>query len=375
MPRDYYEILGVEKNASDDVIKKAYKKLALANHPDRNPGDEEAVGRFKEAAEAYEVLSNGDKRARYDRFGHEGVRGGGRTQHADVSDIFDMFGDLFEGFGFGGGGGRRSRGPRPTRGQHVQQRIEIDLLEAAKGVARSIEFRRRETCSDCSGSGAKPGTQPQSCEYCGGHGQVVQSQGIFQIQRTCPACQGSGSTIGEKCDGCHGDGKVPKPVKLEVNIPAGIDTGMQLRLTGEGEPGENGGPRGDLFLEVTVQSHPLFQRDEDDLICEVPITYTQSALGAELDVPVLEGRHSLRVPAGTQPGTDFVIRGGGMPNPRTRRPGNLVITIQVEVPTKLNADHEELLRQLAEFENTQVTPHRTSFLETLKEWFVPQDDE
>ncbi|MBM80172.1 MAG: molecular chaperone DnaJ [Planctomycetaceae bacterium] len=374
MPRDYYEVLGVERNDSADVIKKAYKKIALANHPDRNPGDEEAVERFKEAAEAYEVLSDDNKRARYDRFGHEGVKdAGARAGAGDVSDIFEMFGDLFEGFGFGGG--RRGGGRRSSRGEHVQQAISIELLDAAKGCNRTLEFRRRERCDDCGGSGAKPGTQPIKCDYCGGHGQIVQSQGFFQIQRTCPACQGAGTTIGEKCAGCRGDGKVLKPVKLDVTIPAGIDNGMQLRLSGEGEAGSHGGPRGDLFVDIKVQSHPLFERDGNHLICEVPISYTQAALGTDLDVPVLEGRHSLNVPAGTQPGKVFVIRGGGMPDPRTRRTGDLLIHIQVDVPTKLSEEHEELLRSLAELENTHVSPHRTSFLERLKEWFVPQDDE
>ncbi len=373
--RDYYEVLDVPRAASPEEIKKAYKKLALANHPDRNPGDEQAVSRFKEAAEAFEVLSDADKRARYDRYGHAGVSGNGRTGFSDVSDIFDAFGDLFEGFGlFGGGGRTRSRRRSGRKGESLATSITIDLLEAAAGCTRDLDVRRREICSTCRGSGAKPGTTPDRCDYCGGHGQVVQSQGFFRIQTTCPACRGEGTVIRDRCSHCGGTGREAKNIKLEVKIPPGVDTGMQLCLRGEGEPGHGGGPRGDLYVDIHVRPHPLFQRDGTRLICRVPITYSQAALGAELDVPVLDGRYTLSIPPGTQPGEVFRLRDFGMPDPHGGRRGDLHVEVQVEVPKKLNDRQEELLRELAELERADVSPHRKSFFESLKDYFGLHDD-
>lgn len=371
--RDFYEVLGVSQDASHDRIKKAYKKLALANHPDRNPGDEEATTRFKEAAEAYEVLSNSDKRSRYDRFGHEGVSGanGRAGGFQDVGDIFDLFGDLFEGFGFGGGRSRR----RGRTGANLQTSMTIDLLDAAKGCARKVNVPRNELCRTCSGSGAKPGSTPDRCDYCGGHGQVVQSQGFFRLQTTCPSCRGAGSVIRDKCGECRGSGRIAKSVELDIKVPAGIDNGARLCARGEGDPGASGGPRGDLYVDIHVNEHPLFAREGQHLICRVPVTYTQAALGTELDIPVLEGRHTQTIPAGTQPGQVFRIRGGGMPDLRTGRPGDLLIEVQVQVPKTVGEEHEALLRQLAELEQADVSEHHKSFLDRLKDWFTSPDDD
>lgn len=372
--RDYYEVLGVSRTATAEEIKKAYKKLALANHPDRNPGDPEAVARFKEAAEAFEVLSDADKRARYDRFGHAGVSGNGGAGFRDVGDIFEAFGDLFEGFGFFGGGRTRARGTRAARGESLAASVTIDLLEAARGCTRELEIQRRETCSNCHGSGARPGTAPERCDYCRGHGQVVQSQGFFRIQTTCPACRGQGTVIRDKCPRCQGSGREVQTVRLEVKIPPGVDTGMQLCLRGEGESGQRGGPRGDLYVDIHVQPHRLFQREGKDLTCRVPLTYSQAALGTVLDVPLLDGKHTLTIPPGTQPGEVFRLRGLGMPDPHGGSPGDLHIQVQVEVPKKLTPRQEHLLRELAELEQTEVTPHRKSFFESLKDYFGLQDD-
>jgi len=372
--RDYYEVLGVSQDAASEEIKKAYKKLALANHPDRNPGDDDAVQRFKEASESYEVLSDPDKRARYDRFGHAGVSGNGArgAGFSDVSDIFEAFGDLFEGFGgFGGQGRGRSQA---RRGSSLKTSTTIDLLEAASGCSRELQIKRHEPCQTCDGSGAEPGTEPIACDYCRGNGKVVQSQGFFQVQTTCPACRGAGRIIREKCGDCRGGGLTTESVRLDVTIPAGIDNDMQLCLRGEGEPGSNGGPRGDLYVNVRVKEHPLFQREGDDLTCRVPITYSQATLGAELEIPVIEGRHELTIPAGTQPNDHFRLSGLGMPHVHGGRRGDLYVEVQVEVPKKLNERQEELMRELAEIEHANVSPHRKSFFEKLKDYFAPEQD-
>lgn len=373
--RDYYEVLGVSRDASPEAIKKAYKKLALANHPDRNPGDDQAVERFKEAAEAFEILSDPQKRTLYDRFGHAGVSGAGRgPAFTDLDDIFEAFGDMFEGFGFFGGGGRRRR-PRARKGASLRTSVTVDLLEAASGCSRQIEVQRHTQCAACTGTGAKPGTQPQSCDYCRGAGRIVQSQGFFRVQVTCPACHGDGRVIREKCEACGGTGLDTETVRLEVKIPPGVDNGMQLCLRGEGEPGTLSGPRGDLYVDLRVKEHPLFQRDGNHLTCHVPLTFTQAALGAELEIPTLEGRHALTMPPGTQPGEVFRLRGLGMPDPHGRRRGDLFVQVQVEVPKKLTPRQEELLRELAEEEHAHVSPHRKSFFEKLKEYFAPNDEE
>lgn len=376
--RDYYDVLGVARNASAEEIKKAYRKIALKNHPDRNPGDDEAIERFKEASEAFDVLGDDSKRSRYDQFGHAGVSGagGGAGGFQDVGDIFSAFGDLFEGFGFGsgGGGGRRRSGGR--RGASLQAAAEIDLIEAATGCTRELHISRHESCETCNGSGARPGSQQTTCTTCGGHGQVIQAQGLFRVQTTCPACRGEGKTNPNPCVDCSGTGRTMQDVVREVKIPAGIDSGMQLCLRGEGEAGTRGGSRGDLYVDIEVRPHPLFERDGMDLMCRVPVSYSQAVLGAELEIPTLNGRQDFTIKAGTQPGSITRLRGKGMPDPRSgRHVGDLLVEIQVEVPHKVNGRQEEILRELAELEEVDVTPQRRSFFDQVKEFFAGSDDE
>jgi molecular chaperone DnaJ len=372
--RDYYEVLGISKDASDDEIKKAYRKQALANHPDRNPGDKTAEDRFKEAAEAFEVLSDDQKRPIYDQYGHQGLsgRGGGGSQFNDLGDIFEQFGEMF---GFGGGGGRSRNPNRARKGGDIQIETSITLLEAARGVTKTVEFERHELCTTCRGSGAKAGSAPEVCLQCGGQGQVIQSQGFFRVQTTCPNCRGAGKVVRDKCVKCRGVGFEAKVVSEEIEIRAGIDNGMSMKVTGGGEPGMNGGPSGDLYCEVKVKSHPLFQRDKMDLRCEVPITFSQAALGTELEIPILEGKHSLTIPAGTQPGDVFRLDGFGMPHPQRRGRGDLLVQVTIDVPRKLNPQQEQLLRELAELEHANVSPQRKSFFDKLKTFFAGTGEE
>jgi molecular chaperone DnaJ len=371
--RDYYEVLGVERNASAEELKRAYKKLAGKYHPDRNPGSEEAIEKFKEASEAFDILGNDETRARYDRFGHAGVKGAaGAHQFHDVQDIFEAFGDMF-GDLFGGRG--RRGGSRARRGEHLRTAVTIDLLEAGVGCSRELKIQRKQVCAACKGGGAKPGTSPVPCDYCGGHGQVMQSQGFFRIQTICPACQGQGKIIREKCVECRGTKFTSIEVRLDVKIPAGVDNEMQIRVGGEGDPGENGGPSGDLYVDIRVKKHPLFQREGRHLLCDVPITYVQATLGTELDIPLLTGKHHLTIPPGTQPGEMFRLRGQGMPDPHGGPRGDLVARMQLEVPKKLTKKHEELLRQLAEIDAKHVSPHRKSFFESVKEFFTGDEED
>ena len=371
--RDYYEVLGVSRDASEAEIASSYRKLALKYHPDANPDDEEATERFKEAAEAYEVLSDGQKRARYDQFGHAGVSNGGAQFH-DVEDIFEAFGDIFGGSLFGDlfGGGRR-RGRRQRRGADLRCDVTLDLEEAARGVTKSVELRRSKPCGTCDASGVKPGSTKQPCGRCGGRGQVVQSAGILRVQTTCPACQGSGAIITSPCTDCRGQGFVPTTVRIDIAIPSGIDDGMRVRIPGEGEPSPDGGPPGDAYCFVTVREHRLFERDGRHLILRLPITYTQAALGATVEVPTLAGPHSLTIPPGTQPGEVFRIRSEGMADPRGGPRGDLLVQTFVEIPKKLSAEQEALLRDLAELEHADVTPHRKTFLEKLRDYFAPAE--
>ena len=367
--RDYYEVLGVERRASSAQITDAYRKLAIRWHPDKNPGSDEAAVRFKEAARAFEVLSDPDLRSRYDRFGHAGVQGGGRHEFNDIGDIFEAFGDLFGGGIFGEAFGGRRRGTRPRKGRDVFCQVSLSLVEAARGATKTVEFTRHETCTTCDGSGAKKGTKPQPCDYCGGQGQVIQAAGVFRLQTTCPSCRGSGTVIREKCPACGGDGTTEERVERSVVIPAGVDNDVRMRLAGEGEPGGNGGPPGDCYCVIEVEDHPFLKRDGRDLHCEVPITFTQAALGATVDVPTLDGPKPLQVARGTQSGDVVRVRGLGMPEMRGRGIGDLHVHLHVEVPKTLSPRAEELLRELADEEHAAVSPRRSSFFARLAEYF------
>lgn len=367
--RDYYEVLGVARDASEREISKAYRKLAVKNHPDSNPGDEEASARFKEAAEAYEILSDSDKRTRYDRFGHSGVDGAGQ-QFGSAEDIFAAFGDLFGGGAFGDLFGGRSR---TRRGADVRADVTLTLEEAAQGVDKSIVFDRRSVCLTCEGSGSKPGSQVATCTQCGGRGQVLQSTGILRVQTTCPVCRGAGQIIVEPCTDCSGRGQVAKRVELDVTIPAGVDDGMRVRLSGEGESSPNGGPNGDCYVFIQVLRHKLFHRDGDNIILQMPISYTQAALGAEIEVPTLDGTDLLKIGRGTQSGEVFKLRGKGMPNPQGGRQGDLLVQTFIETPKKMSTEQEELLRKLAELEQKDVLPERKNFLQRLTDYFASRD--
>ena len=348
--RDYYEILEVEREASDGQIKSAYRKLALKFHPDRNPGDHEAEERFKEAAEAYAVLADKEKRALYDRFGHQGVTGsaGGAgfdpTIFADFSDIFSGLGDVF-GFGDIFGGGRRRRGG-PQRGSDLRYDLEISFEESATGAETTIQIPREETCESCKGSGATPGTQPETCSHCRGAGQLRYQQGFLTVARPCPNCRGTGKTIAKPCHTCRGAGRTARERKLTVKIPAGIATGQRLRLYGEGEHGSAGGPPGDLYVVVHVQEHSFFHREEDDLYCEMPVSFPTLALGGNIKVPTLNGQEDVHIPSGTQAGARFKLRGKGMPNVSGRGHGDLHVIARVAIPKKLSKEQKHLIEEL-----------------------------
>jgi molecular chaperone DnaJ len=347
--RDYYEILGVTRSASEQEIKSAYRKLALTYHPDRNPGDRAAEEKFKEAAEAYSVLADADKRHMYDRFGHAGL-GGAATSGFDPTvftgfeDILGGLGDIF-GFSDVFGGGRRRSGPR--RGADLRYDLEISFAESAKDFETSIQIPRQETCDTCSGNGAAAGTSPTTCPQCHGRGQLQYQQGFFTVARTCGQCRGTGSIIAKPCATCRGAGRVQKDRKLTVRIPAGIATGQRLRISGEGEAGLGGGPRGDLYVVIQVQEHPFFQRDGNDLYCEVPIDFPTVVLGGEIRVPTLDGEEPFAVPAGTQTGTTFRLRAKGMPDVSGRGHGDLMVTVKVRTPKKITKEQRKLVEQLA----------------------------
>ena len=369
--RDYYEVLGVERRAGGAEIADAYRKLAIRFHPDKNPGNAEAADRFKEAARAFEVLSNDELRARYDRYGHAGLQGGARHDFNDLSDIFDAFGDLFGGGVFGGGGGRRAN--RARQGRDVFSSVSLSLVEAARGATKTVEFSRHELCGTCDGSGAKKGTKPQTCEYCAGHGQVIQSAGVFRLQTTCPSCRGAGTMIRDKCPDCGGEGLTMEHVERRVTIPAGVDRDVRVRLAGEGEPGANGGPPGDCYCVIEIEEHPFLTREGRDLHCEVPITFSQAALGATVDVPTLDGPKPLAIARGTQAGDVVRVKGLGMREVRGRGIGDLHVHVHVEVPKTLSPKAEQLLRDLAAEEQKAVSPKRSSFFTRLSEYFQPKE--
>jgi molecular chaperone DnaJ len=362
--RDYYEILGVSPEATPDEIKKAYRKLAHAHHPDKNPGDRSAEDRFKEIGEAYAVLSDAEKREHYNRFG-TGARPGEGSGDFDpgFGSIFD---DIFEGF-FGGRTGRSARSAH--RGADLRYNLEIRFEEAAIGVEKEIVIPRLETCAACRGSGAKPGTQPVPCKSCRGTGQVRFSQGFLTVSQTCSRCRGEGRVVEHPCSACRGLGQTKAERTLTVKVPAGVETGTRLKLSGEGETGVRGGPPGDLYVVIVVKEHALFTRQGDDIYCEVPVSFAQAALGAQIEIPTISGRTTLKVPPGTQTGAEFRVRGKGFPNVRGYGHGDLLARIFVEVPTHLTAKQRDLLEQYAKLENGEGSPLVQGFWEKVKALF------
>jgi molecular chaperone DnaJ len=361
--RDYYEVLGVGKTAGKDEIKKAYRALALQHHPDRNRGDKDAEEKFKEAAEAYEVLSDPEKRQLYDRFGHAGLQQQGFTGFRDFNDIFSSFGDIFEDFfGFGG----RGRRGATRRGADLRYDLAIEFMDAAVGKELEVEIPRHDFCEECRGSGAKDGTSPSVCATCGGRGQVTRTQGFFAIATTCPACNGSGAVIKDPCPTCGGKGRVPKTRILSLKIPAGVSSGSQLRLRGEGEAGEPGAGPGDLYVFIAVKEHEVFSRQGDDVLVHVPIGYSQAVLGGKIEIPTMEGPDTFEVPKGTHSGQGFRVRGKGFPHLRGHGRGDLIVIVYIDVPEKPGKELEDLLRKLAELEGTEVTPKKKGFFSRRK---------
>ncbi|MEO6698956.1 MAG: molecular chaperone DnaJ [Paraperlucidibaca sp.] len=370
--RDFYEVLGVQKNATADELKKAYRRLAMKHHPDRNPDSKESEDKFKEANEAYEMLSDADKRAAYDRYGHAGVDpnmggGGGGAGGAGFGDIFgDVFGDIF------GGGGRGGGQQRSNRGSDLGYTLELDLEEAVRGTKVQIRVPTMVECEPCDGSGAKKGTSASQCRTCNGSGQVRVQQGFFVMSQTCPSCHGRGNVISEPCGSCRGEGRVRKQKTLEVKIPAGVDTGDRIRLTGEGEAGAQGGPAGDLYVQVSVRAHPIFKRDGADLYCEVPIDFTDAALGGELEVPTLDGRVKLRIPEATQTGKLFRLKGKGVKPIRSHAQGDMLCRVIVETPVNLRSEQKDLLRQFQQSMSgagNKQSPNKESFFSAVRKLF------
>ncbi|MSQ18648.1 MAG: molecular chaperone DnaJ [Betaproteobacteria bacterium] len=371
--RNYYEVLGVNRDADDDALKKAYRKLAMKHHPDRNPDDKGAEGRFKEVKEAYEVLTDGQKRAAYDRFGHAGVeQQGGGQGGAGFSNFSEAFGDIF-GDIFGGGGARGGRS-NVYRGADLRYNLEITLEQAAHGTETKIRIPAAEACETCNGSGAKPGTQAKTCGTCNGAGQVRVAQGFFSLQQTCPTCHGGGRVIADPCGSCHGAGRIKTNKTLSVKIPAGIDNGDRIRHSGGGEPGANGGPSGDLYVQISIKEHAVFQRDHDDLHCEMPISFATAALGSEIEIPTLDGAAKVKIPAETQSGKIFRIRGKGIKGLRSQAPGDLLCHVALETPVNLTAKQKELLREFemaTKDHGDRHNPRAKSWMDRVKEFFGP----
>ena len=369
--RDYYEVLGVARDTDEGALKSAYRKLALENHPDRNPDDPAAEERFKEASEAYAVLSDADKRRAYDRFGFAGAGAGGGPggfpDFGDVGNVNDLFNDLF-GDLFGARSNRRRAG-RGQRGADLRYNLEIELRDVLEGHEAQIQIPKMRPCETCGGNGARPGTHPEACSRCHGSGQMVLQQGFFRIARPCDACSGAGEIVRDRCRDCRGSGRSEGLQSIKVKVPAGVDDGMRLRLTGEGEAGIAGGPSGDLYVVVSIKEHPLFEREGSDLHCRVPISFVQATLGAEIDAPTLEGRVKLKVPAGSQTGKVMRLRGKGVPSIRSSARGDQLLHLFVEVPTRLSSRQRELLEEFAEEGGDEVSPAQTGFLEKLRELF------
>lgn len=368
--KDYYEVLGVSRDASDRDIKKAFRRMAMKYHPDRNPDDKAAEANFKEVNEAYEILSDSQKKAAYDQYGHAGIdpsmRGGGGGFEGNFSDIFgDVFGDIF-----GGGRGGRSS---VQRGADLRYNMELTLEEAVRGIEKNIKVPTLVSCTTCGGSGAKAGTSAKTCTTCGGQGQVRMQQGFFSVQQTCPNCRGEGKIIADPCRSCNGHGRMEKTKTLSVKIPAGVDNGDRVRLTGEGEAGSHGGPAGDLYVQVHVKNHPIFEREGKQLFCEVPISFVDAALGGELEVPTLDGRVKLKVPAETQTGKMFRLRGKGVAPIRGGSTGDLLVKVVVETPVKLSTRQKELLREfqgeVEEHGSHRHSPKKQTFFDSVKQFF------
>ncbi|MDD6190136.1 MAG: molecular chaperone DnaJ [Firmicutes bacterium] len=375
--RDFYEVLGLSKGASDDEIKRAFRKLAMKYHPDKNPGDKEAEEKFKEINEAYAVLSDPEQKSKYDRFGHAGVDpnsfagGGGFGGFGGFEDIFDMFGSAFGG-GFGGfGGGRRNNGP--IKGSDIQKSMTIDFEEAAFGTKKQIRLTKNVKCKTCDGTGAAPGTSKKTCPKCGGTGEIRTQQrtplGVFQSSSPCPDCNGTGEINESPCSDCGGTGRTRDTVTISVNIPAGVDDGSVIPIRGQGEPGINGGPDGDLYIVLNVRPHKLFERRGQDLWLEIPITFNQAALGDEIVVPTLEEKVSYKIPQGTQPGTVFRLKGKGIKNVRGSRKGDLYVKVSLEVPTKLNKKQKKAIEAMGKEVNDECYSKKSGFLNSLKEFF------
>ncbi|MGB5606998.1 MAG: molecular chaperone DnaJ [Gammaproteobacteria bacterium] len=372
--RDYYEVLGVSKNSSEADLKKAYRRAAQKHHPDRNPDNKEAEEKFKECKEAWEVLSDTRKRAAYDQFGHAGVDpsmgggGAGAGAGANFNDIFgDVFGDIF-----GGGRGGRGGGQRVYRGSDLRYNLELSLEDAVAGTEVKIRVPTLVTCDACDGSGARKGSSPTTCSTCGGQGQVRLQQGFFSLQQTCPRCRGNGTVITDPCTKCQGQGRVQESKTLSVKVPAGVDTGDRIRLSGEGEAGESGGPPGDLYVQIQVKEHPIFRREENNLYCEVPISFVTAALGGELEVPTLNGRVNLKIPAETQTGRMFRMRNKGVKPVRGGAVGDLICKVSVETPVKLNRKQKDLLKEFAgqmEEGGSRHNPQAHSWLDGVKKFF------
>ena len=352
--RDYYEVLGVSQNASAAEIKTAYRKQAIKYHPDKNPGDKEAEEKFKEAAEAYEVLRDDQKRRIYDQYGHQGLEGSGFSGFGGFDDIFSSFGDIFEDF-FGFGSGRRSGRSRSQRGSDLRYDLKLSFMEAAFGTETTVDVEKMEVCPVCDGSAMEPGTHAETCDQCNGLGQVSRSQGFFTVRTTCLQCRGSGQIITSPCKNCRGNGQLQVSKTVSVKIPGGVDTGSRLRLTGEGESGRLGGQSGDLYIFIHVEPHEFFARNNSDVICEIPISFVQAALGDEIEIPTLVGKKNLKIPKGTQPGDVFRFTGEGIASLRNGRRGDQLIQVSIKTPTNINKKQEKLLKEFAKLENSKIS--------------------
>jgi molecular chaperone DnaJ len=374
--RDYYEVLAVSRTATEDEVKRSYRKLAVKYHPDKNPDDPHSEEKFKELGEAYDVLIDADKRAAYDRFGHAAFAQGSPGRGGGFHDPFDIFREVFGGGGGGGGifetffgGGATADREGRQRGSDLRYDMQITLEEAAFGVDKEIEVRKLDTCAKCSGKGAEPGSRTINCPNCGGRGQVISSRGFFQVSQTCPRCRGVGQIIEKPCSACAGEGRAENTSRIKLQIPPGIADGSRLRSSGNGEAGIRGGAAGDLYVVIHIKEHPIFQREEDNLYCEVPVSFTLAALGGEIAVPTLEGKANLKVPAGTQSGQVFKLRGKGVVNVNARDRGDLLARLLVEVPSRLNSEQRQKLEEFAALCGEENTPLHKSFFDRAKEFF------